>query len=231
MFDVSLANGDVSMRWKPSAPADPATDNKGRAVVDGCVTKSFSYDTGWTVNVDQTCQDLAYGDYSSVGTTPPPVSDPQNAFDDWNGHIDSNRLYNVLEREASGTLYLVLLENGKLIAHPITKSDEAAFKADWPEHEWVSQQFPTLIDGIGSAAVNDPLKLREYTEGRGGNWLLRQSDGTAWYIDGNGARHWLKTVADQQAVSQYVLTLDPAQWAHDVCPYHLNGATGLQVCG
>lgn len=230
VFDVALADGTVTMTWKPAPPADPAVDSKGRQIIDRCVTKTFSYDTGWVIHVDEVCQALAYDDYSNVGTTPPPSGPPQDAFDDWNGKIDSNRLYNVLERDASGTLYLVLLENERLIAHPINKSDESAFKQDWPEHEWVSEEFPTLIDEIGAPAVNDPLHIRNFTEGRGGNWLLREANGTAWYIDADGVRHWVSSVSGQEELSRTVLTLDPAQWAHDICPYRQEGATGLQVC-
>ena len=77
-----------------------------------------------------------------------------------------------------------------------------------------------LIDEIGSPAVNDPtLHLRLFTEGRGGNWLLRQQDGTAWHIDANGVRHWVGTVQAQQDLSRTMLTFHPAQWAHDVCLY------------
>src|SRR5689334_10379801 len=99
-MDVALANGDVPMSWKPAAPAGPATDDKGRAVLLRCVTKTFGYGTGWLVAVDQTCQGLGYADYTSVGTTPPPLGAPQNAFDDGSGLITSNRLYNVLERDS-----------------------------------------------------------------------------------------------------------------------------------
>lgn len=230
IFDVALADGTVTMRWKPPAPPSPAVDAHGRAVVERCVKKTFSYNSGWTVSIDAVCQNLAHGDYTNIGTNRPPNGPPQNAFDDWVGKIDSGRLYNVLERDASGTLHLVLLEGGELVAHPIASGDESAFKADWPEHEWVSDEFPTLIDRIGSPAVNDPLRLRNFTEGRGGSWLLRQADGTAWYVDDQGERHWLSSVAAQQAVSQFVLTLDPAQYAHDVCPYPEPGDTGLRVC-
>lgn len=230
IFDVALADGTVTMRWKPPVPPSPAVDAHGRTVLERCVKKTFSYESGWTVSLDEVCQNLAYGDYTDIGNTRPPNGPPQDAFDDWVGKIDSGRLYNVLERDASGTLHLVLLEGGKLVAHPIAHGDEAAFKQDWPEHEWVADEFPTLIDVVGSRAVNDPLRLRYYTEGRGGSWLLRQADGTAWYIDDQGARHWLSSLAAQQAVSRFVLTLDPAQYAHDVCPYAEPGDVGLRVC-
>jgi DNA uptake protein ComE-like DNA-binding protein len=203
-----------------------SVDDKGRPALSHCLSHNW---TSWTL--DEVCQDLAYGDYTPPVVTPPdPQTPPENAFDDWDGSIHSWRLYNVLERDAGGTLYLVLLENGKLVAHPIAKRDEAAFKEDWPEHEWVSNEFPTLIDEIGPSAVNDPLHLRDFTKGRGGNWLLRQSDGTAWWIDGNGVRHWVDTVQAQEDKSRTVLTLDPAQWASDVCPYPAPGETDLRAC-
>lgn len=214
----------VDLANEPVAP----TSSKGRAVLSQCLTHD---DTAWTV--DEVCQDYAYGDYErpvvpEIDPTSPPA--PEDAFNDWDGSIHSWRLYDVLERDSDGTLHLVLLENGKLVAHPIAKADEAAFKADYPEHEWVSDEFPTLIDQIGSQAVHDPLRLRTYTEGRGGNWLLRESNGTAWHIDGSGVRHRLTTLQNQIDTSRSVLTLDPAQWAHDICPYRAQGATGLNVC-
>jgi hypothetical protein len=235
--------GVVLMKWKPPTPPDPTTDDKGRPVLHQCVTKTFSYDTGWTVTVSMVCQDLAYGDFSTIGggSQPPcdPNATPQNAWNGWNGQIRSCRLYNVLLRNGVGVLHFVTLDDGELVAHPIAAGDEPAFKQDWPEAEWRSAEFDSMVDRIGSPAVNDPLVLRPFLEGRGGNWLLRQSDGRAWYIDGNGVRYDLgHDAASQEAIARLVtsdggigvLTFDPAQYASDICPYRVTGSTGITVC-
>jgi hypothetical protein len=217
----------VVLSNEPIAP----TMSNGRAVDPACLSHN---DTRWVV--DETCQDIAYGNYTSVGSgAPPPACDAnsplQDAFSDWDGLVTSCRLYNVLLRDSNGVLNLVRLENGKLIAHPISRGDEESFKEDWPEWEWRADQFASSVDAIGSPAVNDPLLLRDFTHGRGGNWLLRESNGYAWYIDGQGIRHGLGHDATrQQAVAARVLTLDPAQWAGDICPYPAEGSTGLNVC-
>jgi hypothetical protein len=233
---LSLAayDGTVNLRWRAPEPSNP-TDDNGRALVSWCFTKTFSYDAGWVFRIDQTCQDIAYGDYSSVSGPGPACSAEsplENAFDDWDGAVHSCRLYNVLLRSSAGVLHLVKLEDGKLVAHPIAKDDEASFKEDWPEWEWRSNEFSSSVDAIGDPAVNDPLVLRDFTHGRGGNWLLRQSDGQAWWVDGNGNRTALGHDATaQQAVAKSVLTLDPAQWAGDICPYNdPNQGSDLKVC-
>jgi hypothetical protein len=222
-------NGTVEMSWRPDEPATPASDAKRRNVFERCVSKRFSYDSGWTVTIDAICQDLAHGQTPNAGP-PPPIGPAVDAFDDWVGEITSLRMYNVLRRDAAGVLHLILLEGGALVAHPIAAGDEWSFKEDWPEDEWRSLEFDDLIDRVGSAAVNDPLRLRNFTEGRGHSWLLRQADGTAWWIDGEGIRRPLPTLQSQEAISNTVLTLHPAQYAHDICPYPQQGETGLRVC-
>lgn len=227
-------NDDVVMQYKPPAPPLPEVDSEGRAIVPRCVSQYFSYSTGWSTYVDDLCQDFAHGDYET-GPTPPGGSDAPivNARDDWNGEITSLRMYNVLRRDADGILHLILLESGELVAHPISSGDEWSFKQDWPEDEWRSDEFESLIDRRGDQAVNDPLYLRDFTYGRGGNWLLRQADGTAWYINGDGIRVWLETYADQEAVSNNVLTYHPAQFANDICWYYTSAELergGIKVC-
>lgn len=233
MFDVVGTNGRVDMSWRPPAPDGPDEDASGRAIYEDCVTKTFSYDTGWTVTVDEICQDLHHGTYNG-GTTPPdgdPAEPAVDAFADKDGSITQLRMYNLLRRDANGVLSLILLEGGQLIAHPISPGDEWDFKQDWPEDEWRSAEFTGLVDGYGPQAVNDPLLLRNYLNGDGGNWLLRQPDGFAWYIDGDGIRHPLGHDASaQQAISNKNLTLDPAQYANDICPYRTPGQTGIIVC-
>ena len=226
---MSGANGTITMRYKPRAPGDPATDAKGRAAHSRCVVRTFSYETGWTVVVDEGCQDLAYGRISP-GPTPPSDGAPLDANADYIGKITNLRMYDVLRRDAAGTLHLILLEDGGLVAHPIAVQDEWSFKQDWPEDEWRSAEFASLIDRVGGPAVNNPLLLRNYLEGRGHSWLLREADGTAWWIDENGVRHYLGTLEQQQAVSNTVLTYHPAQYANDVCPYPQPGDSGLRVC-
>jgi hypothetical protein len=226
---MSGANGDVTLRYKPPVPSGPATDNKGRPVHPQCVIKTFSYETGWTVRIDERCQDLAYGTINA-GPTPPSVGPPVDANFDFVGEITNLRMYDVLRRDAGGTLHLILLEGNELVAHPIAPEDEWNFKNDWPEDEWRSDEFASLIDRVGNRAVNDPLRLRNYLEGRGHSWLLRDAAGTAWWIDQDGVRHHLGTLEQQQAVSNTVLTYHPAQYANDICPYPRPGDTGLRVC-
>lgn len=232
---ISLAayDGTVTMRWREPEPPDPTVDDNGRPLLARCWTKSFSYDYGWFISIDQRCQDLAYGDYSTVGNPPTCSAQdvPQDAWNDWNGAVESCRLYNVLLRNAEGVLHLVLLESGGLVAHPIAPSNEDDFKADWPEWEWRANEFNNSVDSIGSPAVNDPLRLRNFTNGRGGNWLLREADGTAWWVDGDGQRTRLSSFDNQQQVARSVLTLEPAQWENDVCPYQdANQPPVIKVC-
>lgn len=226
---MSGANGTVTVRYRSPEPPSPTTDSKGRPVFTDCVVKSFSYENGWTNYVDATCQDLAYGDVPDQ-PTPPSNGPPVDAFNDWDGLITSQRMYNLLRRDASGVLHLILMENGELVAHPIGAGDEWSFKEDWPEHEWRSAEFNDLINRRGSPAVNDPLRLRYYTEGRGGNWLLRLGNGTTYWIDSNGIRRLVAGVEQQQKLANTVLTLHPAQYANDVCPYRTQGQTGIIVC-
>ena len=225
---ITGVDGNVEVSWRPPEPPTPTVDAQGRSVDPDCVSKTFNYDTGWVVTIDETCQDLAHGEFGSGAT--PPVGPPVDAFDDWVGEITSLRMYNVLRRDSAGVLHLILLEGGELVAHPIARGDEWSFKEDWPEDEWRSAEFAGLIDKVGTPAVNDPLRLRFHTEGRGHSWLLRDASGTAWYIDPHGIRHRLPTVDAQQAVSNNVLTLHPAQYTHDICPYPQPGDTGLRVC-
>lgn len=222
-------NGTVNLSWRPQEPAYPATDSEGRAVVEGCVSKRFSYSEGWVLRIDEVCQDLEYGSFPDVD--PPVVGPPVDAFNDWVGEITSLRMYNLLRRDSNGVLHLILLEGGELVAHPIAAQDEWDFKEDWPEDEWRSAEFGSLVDRVGGPAANDPLKLRNFTNGSGHSWLLREANGTAWWIDSAGIRHWLPSVEAQRKVSNSVLTLHPAQWANDVCPYPGVDEPAVRVCG
>lgn len=229
--EVAGTDGTVTMKWRPAEPASPTRDAAGRPVFDACVRKSFTYESGWSVVLNDGCQDLAYG---TSPTPPPPAADgpPVDAFDDWIGNADTYRLYNLLRRDSNGVLHLILLDNGELVAHPIDASEEWSFKEDWPEHEWTSDEFALTIDRVGTPAVNDPLRLRFFTEGRGHSWLLRQADGTAWKVDADGLRQKLVNVAGEMNVAKRSLTLHPAQFAHDICPYREFGdtSTALRVC-